>query len=195
MKQRVGIYGGTFDPVHYAHLILAREALEQLALEKVIFVPAAVSPHKQDMAPSPAAVRVEMLRCAIDGNSRFAVDARELHRPPPSFTIDTVEEIRRAEPQSEILYFIGSDNLPRLHTWHRFEELRKLVQFVVLERCNAPAPSEFTMVRRLIDISSTEIRNRVATGRSIRYLVPPAVEELIERHQLYKEPHRSLPKT
>jgi nicotinate-nucleotide adenylyltransferase len=131
-----------------------------------------------------------MLRAAIAGEPRFRIDDRELRRPPPSFTIETIEQFIAAHPACEISYFIGSDNLPRLHTWHRLEELKKLVRFVVLERGSTPSDSKLLTIRRLIDISATEIRNRVATGASIRYLVPPAVAEIIQRHQLYKEPTR-----
>jgi nicotinate-nucleotide adenylyltransferase len=187
---KIGIYGGTFDPVHHAHLILAREALEKLALEQVIFVPAAISPHKPDRVPTPSAIRFEMLRAAIDSEPRFCMDDLELHRPPPSYTYDSIVELRRRDPQQEMYYFIGSDNVPRLHTWHRFDELRQLVQFVVLHRGMAPVRCDFPVIARHIDISATEIRNRVATGRSIRYLVPPAVEEIIQRHQLYREPQQ-----
>lgn len=192
--RKIGIYGGTFDPIHLAHLILAREALEQLQLERVVFVPAAVSPHKLDQAAAPSLLRAEMLRAAINGESRFEIEEIELQRPPPSFTIDTVEEFHRRYADAEIFYLVGSDNLPRLHTWHRFDDLARLVRFVILARDMKPVDERYTTIRRLIDVSATEIRNRVATGRSIRYLVPPAVEEIIAREQLYKEPARSLPK-
>lgn len=191
---KLGIYGGTFDPIHNAHLILAREALEQLQLDRVVFVPAAASPHKVEQTAAAPAVRLEMLRAAVEGETRFEVDDIELRRPPPSFTIATVEELRRREPHTEIFYLVGSDNLPRLHTWHRFDDLQKLVHFVVLARGADPIDTRYTTIRRLIDVSATEIRNRVATGRSIRYLVPASVEEIIRRHQLYKDPAKSLPK-
>ena len=189
--RRIGVYGGTFDPIHHAHLILAREAMERLALEQVIFVPAAISPHKVGQQPTAADVRLEMLRAAIDGEPGFSVDELELHRPPPSYTIDTIEEFTRANRDAQILYFIGSDNLPRLSTWHRIDELRKLVQFVVLERSTAPASAEFQTIHRPIDISATDIRKRVASGTSIRYLVPTAVEEIIHRRRLYQETTKS----
>ena len=192
--RKIGIYGGTFDPIHNAHLILAREALEQLELERVIFIPAAVSPHKVGAMSASGALRLEMLQAAVDGEPGFEVDDLELHRPPPSFTIDTVEELKRRHATAEIFYLIGSDNLPRLHTWHRFDELQQLVRFAILARDEKPIESRHTTIRRLIDVSATEIRNRVATGRSIRYLVPASVEEIIRRQQLYKEPARSLPK-
>ncbi|HEX8679592.1 MAG TPA: nicotinate-nucleotide adenylyltransferase [Chthoniobacterales bacterium] len=188
--RKIGLYGGTFDPIHNAHLILAREALEQLQVERVIFIPAAASPHKLDHAAAPAAIRAEMLHAAIEGEPGFAVDELELRRPPPSFTIETAEEFRRRAPDAEIYYLLGSDNLPRLHTWHRFDDLAKLVRFVVLERGEAHSHPEFTTIRRLIDISATEIRNRVAAGRSVRYLVPPAVEEIIRRRAIYQEPQK-----
>jgi nicotinate-nucleotide adenylyltransferase len=188
--RKIAIYGGTFDPIHNAHLILAREALERLQLERVVFVPAAVSPHKLAQRSASAVARVEMLQAAIEGEPRFEVDELELNRPPPSFTFDTVEEFRRREPDAEIVCLIGSDNLARLQTWHRFAELQKLVEFVVLERGEGRSESNYRTIRRLIDISATDIRNRVATGQSVRYLVPPAVAEIIQSRALYQEHHR-----
>jgi nicotinate-nucleotide adenylyltransferase len=129
-----------------------------------------------------------MLRAAIDGETRFSIDELELSRPPPSYTFETMTELKRRNPQDDFFYLIGSDNLPRLETWHRFEDLRALVQFVVLHRGTGELRAEFPTVMRHIDISATEIRKRVASGRSIRYLVPPAVEEIIARHQLYRDP-------
>ncbi len=188
--RKIGIYGGTFDPIHNAHLILAREALEQLQLDRVVFVPAAASPHKLGQTCAPADARAEMLRAAVTGESRFEVDELELNRPPPSYTFDTIEEFRRRDATAEIFYLLGSDNLPRLQTWHRYDELASIVRFVVLERGEVQPDSQFATIRRLIDISATEIRNRVAAGRSVRYLVPPAVEEIIQRRALYQEPQR-----
>jgi nicotinate-nucleotide adenylyltransferase len=135
-----------------------------------------------------------MLQAAVEGEPRFEVSDVELRRPPPSFTVDTIEELQRRAPHSEIYYLIGSDNLPRLETWHRFEDLQKLVRFVVLARGAEPIDERYTTIRRLIDVSATDIRNRVATGRSIRYLVPASVAEIIRRHQLYQDTAKSLPK-
>ncbi len=193
--RKIGIYGGTFDPVHHAHLILAREALETLDLEKMIFVPAARSPHKMETPPTPAPLRLEMLRVAIAQEAGFVIDECELQRDPPSFAFDTVKEIRARERDAEFFYFIGEDNVPRLSTWHRFAELEKLVQFVVLDRTGRHAQPGYPIIQRHIDISSTDIRKRVARGRSIRYLVPAAVADIIARESLYREPDKSPPIT
>jgi nicotinate-nucleotide adenylyltransferase len=186
-RKKIGIYGGTFDPIHHAHLILAREAREELGLEQLIFVPAAVSPPKDSPVAS-AEMRLSMLGAAIEGETAFAVDECELRRAPPSYTIDTVEEIQQRQADSEIFYLIGADNVAALASWHRFERLQKMVRFIVLDRTDAQTNHPYEVVHRKIDISATDIRNRIASGRSIRYLVPPKVEEIIRRNNLYREP-------
>jgi nicotinate-nucleotide adenylyltransferase len=185
--RKIGIYGGTFDPIHHAHLILAREACEALELEKMIFVPAAASPHKMDQSAAPPKIRLKMVRKAIAGEPLFEVDDCELRRAAPSFTIDTIEIMKEREPGAQIFYFIGEDNVAGLTSWHRFQELERMVQFIVLDRRGFTSQTDYPVIRRHIDISATEIRKRVAERRSIRYLVPRAVEEIIEREQLYKE--------
>jgi len=115
------------------------------------------------------------------------VDDCELRRPPPSYTIDTVEEIRRRKNNAEIYCLIGEDNMDNLTNWHRFAELEKMVRFVVLDRTGQSPSHSYQLIRCKIDISATEIRKRVASGRSIRYFVPPAVEEIIRREKLYLE--------
>jgi nicotinate-nucleotide adenylyltransferase len=193
--KKLGIFGGTFDPIHHGHLILARDAVETLQLDRVIFIPAALSPHKLEEQPTPPAVRLEMLRAAIEGDPTFAVDAMELERPPPSYAIDTVETLRQRESGAELFFLVGEDNVAQLSTWHRFPELAKLVQFVVLDRSGLDTGHRYPAIRRHLDISATDIRKRVATGRSIRYLVPPAVAAIIYERQLYREPPKSPPKT
>lgn len=183
---KIAIYGGTFDPIHHAHLILAREARERLGLDKVIFVPAAVSPFKTATATS-GETRLSMLRAAIEDETGFAVDDCELRRPPPSYTIDTVSEIARRETDAEIYCLIGDDNVRDLSKWHRAEELKELVRFIVLDRTGHTVSHDYPVIGRKIDISATEIRKRVASGRSVRYLVPSAVEEIIRREKLYRE--------
>jgi nicotinate-nucleotide adenylyltransferase len=184
--RKIGIYGGTFDPIHHGHLILARQACEELGLDQLIFVPAAVSPFKNPAFAS-AELRLSMLQASIDGQDGFSADDCELKRPPPSYSIDTVLQIREREPNSELFWLIGADNASELNKWHRFDELKKLVQFVVLDRACRGEKQPYPVIQRNIDISATEIRNRVASGRSIRYLVPRAVEEIIRRENLYRE--------
>jgi nicotinate-nucleotide adenylyltransferase len=185
--KKIGIYGGTFDPIHHGHLILAREARERLGLERVIFVPAAVSPFKDAPATSPND-RLAMLEAAITDEDDFGIDQVELHRPPPSYTIDTIEAIRAREVHTELFYLLGQDNVADLAKWHRFDDLRELVRFVVLDRTGQKkANHPHLVVGRKIDISATDIRNRVASHQSIRYLVPPGVEEIIRSRRLYQE--------
>lgn len=185
--KRIAIYGGTFDPVHHAHLILARDALETLRLDKVIFVPAAISPLKKAAPVASGELRLAMLRAAIKGEPKFAADDCELRRSPPSYTIDTVEEVQRRNSGTGIYCLIGEDNVARLTKWHRFIDLTKMVHFVVLDRTGQRANHSYPVIDRKMDISATEIRGRVASGRSIRYLVPAAVEEIIRREKLYLE--------
>lgn len=186
---KIGIYGGTFDPLHTGHLILARDAVETLGLDRLVFVPNLCSPHKETRPPAPAESRLEMLRAAIEGEPCFAVDEMELHRPPPSYAVETVRELHRRHPGSDFFYLIGEDNLAELHTWREIESLKKLAQFVVLSRSGSgeKAPIPYPVLERRVEISSTEIRTRVAKGLSIRYLVPGKVLEIIQRQQLYKE--------
>ena len=185
---KIGIYGGTFDPIHHGHLILSRQACEELKLDQLIFVPAALSPFKKTAAQADGTLRLEMLRAAIQGQKDFIADDCELKRPPPSYSIDTVLEIRERDSDADLFWLVGADNVQGLREWRRFEELERLVQFVILDRGRAKkTPQVYPVVQRNVDISGTEIRNRVASGRSIRYLVPQAVEEIIRREKLYRE--------
>ena len=183
---RTALYGGSFDPIHHGHLILAREAMEQLALDRVIFIPAAQSPHKLTRIPAPPQVRLAMVRAAIAGETRFECDASETEREGPSFTVDTVETWRANFPNNEFFCLIGEDNVRELPTWRRYDELRGMVEFVVFGRDASAPPHDFPCVNRRVDISATEVRKRVAQRRSIRYLVPEAVREIIETHQIYQ---------
>lgn len=186
--ERVGLFGGTFDPVHLGHLILAESALEELDLDRIVFIPAAISPHKTTRPPSATAQqRLEMLRLAVEGNPRFSVDERELHRSGPSYAVETVRSLLGDHPGVRFLYFIGADNISELGTWHEIDELKNLIDFVVLDRGTgtAAAGGEFPVVGRRIDISSTEIRERLAKGLPVRYLLPSPVLDYIMTHRLY----------
>ena len=184
-SEKIGLFGGSFDPIHHGHLILARDAMESLGLDRVIFIPANVSPHKLAHAPSPARLRCEMVAAAIAGEPRFSMDACEAEREGPSYAVDTVRLMRRRSPQVEFFYFIGEDNVPALHTWREIDELMKLASFVVLARGNLEPAEGFPIISRNIDISSTDIRNRIARGLSVRYLLPDAVYAILARHQHY----------
>jgi nicotinate-nucleotide adenylyltransferase len=185
--KKIAIYGGTFDPIHHAHLILARQAIEALGLNKVILVPASISPLKKAAPVASGEVRLAMVQAAIKGEPEFEVNECELLRPPPSYTIDTVEDIRQRECDAAIYCLIGEDNIEQLPRWHRFAELEKTVRFVVLDRSGKQPSHSYQLIHRRIDISATEIRRRVAQNESIRYLVPDSVEEIIQREKLYRE--------
>ena len=193
--KKIGIFGGSFDPIHHGHLILAREALETHALDQILFIPAAQSPHKPGRTPAPAAARWAMLEAAIAGEPGFAATRVELDRPAPSYSIETVEQLHAQHPGTQFFFLVGEDNLEKLPTWHRFDDLARLVQFVVLDRTGTAAASSYPTLQRMIDISATTIRKRVASGHSVRYLVPEAVEQIIRRDQLYQGPTESNPKS
>ena len=185
--KKIAIYGGTFDPIHHGHLIVAREALEKLGVDEVIFIPARLSPLRKAAPIAKDEIRLMMIHAAIQNEPGFAVDDCELRRPPPSFTIDTVEQIKGRTGDATIYCLIGEDNVGTLTKWRRFSDLEKMVRFVVLDRSGQQPSHVYPVIRRKIDISATEIRKRVATGRSIRYFVPPAVEKIIRSNKLYLE--------
>ena len=132
--KKIAIYGGTFDPIHHGHLIVAREALERLGADEVIFIPARVSPLRKTAPIARDEIRLLMIQAAIENEPGFAVDDCELRRPPPSYTIDTVEQIRRRKGDATIYCLIGEDNVDKLTKWRRFADLEKMVRFVVLDR-------------------------------------------------------------
>ena len=190
--ERVGLFGGSFDPIHLGHLILAEAALEELDLDRIIFIPAGISPFKQDSPPgATAAQRLAMLRLAIEGEPRFSVDDRELRREGPSYTIDTVRSLMGDYPGVRFLFLIGADNLKDLPSWHSIGALMNLVDFALLDRGDAGTNPEcgFPIVRRRIDLSSTEIRDRFSKGLSIRFMVPGEVYEYLMTHAPYRSIH------
>lgn len=182
----MGIYGGSFDPVHHGHLILARDALEQLCLDSVIFLPAKISPHKTHSPPADALTRIAMLQAAIANEPGFLLDDREIHRTGVSFAIDTVKELQKSYPDADFYYLIGEDNLLDLPAWKEIEILRQLVTFVLFSRNQGnDLEGEMPVIQRNIAISSTEIRKRIALGQSIRYFVPEMVHQILKKTQLY----------
>jgi nicotinate-nucleotide adenylyltransferase len=186
-NEKIGLYGGTFDPIHNGHLILARDALERLELSKLVFLPARISPHKLDRPPAPPDARCRMVAAAIAGEPQFEMSACEIKREGPSFTIDTVRGFQERFPEASLYYLIGDDNLTELETWKDIAILRQAAQFVVLSRAGMPFLSQFPTITRHIEISSTEIRSRVARGLSVRYMVPLPACELIAELGLYRD--------
>jgi nicotinate-nucleotide adenylyltransferase len=186
---RIGLYGGSFDPIHHGHLILAREARELLGLERVIFLPARLSPHKLDRPPANAQARWQMLVAALEDEEGFFPDDRELLRQGPSYAIETVREIEREIPGAEIYYLIGEDNVAELGTWKESDELVQRVRMVVLGRRGQAPSHPWPIISRQVEISSTEIRNRVAQGRSVRYLMPEMSRQILLQNSLYSADH------
>jgi nicotinate-nucleotide adenylyltransferase len=190
-RLRLGIYGGTFDPVHHGHLLLARDALEQLRFDAVLFVPASRSPFKAHQAHATDAQRLTMLRLALKNETRFWLSPCELDRPAPSYAYDTALEIQEAFPRAELFWLIGADQLVALDQWHRAGDLRQMVTFALLPRGEAATPATSRTVLSLprprrVDISATEIRYRVKSRLPIDHLVPAPIAAYIKRHGLYR---------
>lgn len=187
----VGIFGGTFDPPHVGHLVAAQDALEGLGLDEVWFVPAHRSPFKgAALEGTPGGLRLAMTRAAVQGHPTFKVDARELERPAPSYTIDTVRSLSTGEPDRRWTLLVGADQWSSFDRWREASELARLVRVAVMTREGERAdrgpdlPHREVPVTR-IDVSSTLVRERAREGRSIRYLVPDPVRALIEANGLY----------
>ena len=196
---RVGLLGGSFDPVHTGHLILAEEAREQLDLAMVYFVPAGDPPHKRDRRLAPVAHRLRMAELAVAGNPHFQVSRADADRPGPHYTIDMVRIFKQQMPAGgELFFLMGYDSLAELPTWRKPQELLAACHLVALTRYNVPLdwnyleaklPGVRERVTLLdmpeIEIASHQIRARINAGRSIRYLVPEAVCEYIREQGLY----------
>ena len=185
---RLGIFGGTFNPIHLGHLLLAETARETLALDRVLFIPVQQPPHKRlrDLLPGPA--RMALIELAIRDHPAFVASDIELARPGPSYSIETVRILRRQFPAAKLFLLIGEDMLAV--GWLAWGELRRLCTVAAAHRPDSPRPASGRGVRWLpmprLDIASSDIRKRLAAGRSIRYLVPGAVERHIRQHQLYQ---------
>jgi nicotinate-nucleotide adenylyltransferase len=201
--RRIGIMGGSFDPVHLGHLIIAQDALERLELDEILFIPAAIPPHKQHLQQVDAKHRFNMLSLATETDLRFYVSDMEILRGGVSFTIDTVKALKKAYPHVEWMLLVGSDTLVDLQTWYKIDELLELCEVAsflrpgerdiagIREKVQLPRGPKQKLLGNLIEahlveISSTEIRMRVAEGLGIRYLVPPEVEMYIYEHGLYR---------
>ena len=191
---KIGFLGGSFDPVHFGHLIAAQDVLEQMHLDRLILVPAAQAPLKPSDVQSTAEDRLAMLRAAIEWDRRLEISDYELRKGGISYTIDSVRHFKAQFPQDELYWIIGGDQLPLLHKWKEIGELVQLVQFIFLERPKHPVKPhvEIDGLRlhrcdgHLIEISSSELRARISRGLSLHYFCPQKVIAYIEAKQLYR---------
>ena len=193
MSEAIGILGGSFDPVHNAHLALARAALAGLNLARILWIPGSTPPHRE--APLASGThRAAMVRLAIAGEPRFELDERELNKPTPGYTVETLEALRAGFGKDvELVLLIGGDQCARLETWHRWQDLFSLARIAVFARAGLPlagaAAGRVTVVPMdPLDISSTTIRARIAAGDPPRGLLPDVVLDYIETHRLYLTP-------
>ena len=206
----LGVFGGTFDPIHFAHLAVAEEAAEVLGLERVLFVPAGQPPHKLDRAITTAADRLAMVEAAIAGNDRFALDRLELERDGPSYTVDTLEALaRRRAPGGhapELTLILSADSYLDLAAWREPRRILELARLAVAPRDGYPVADAGFMTALFPDLadrvvflagprmrlSASELRDRARAGRSLRYLVPDAVAAYIDDHGLYRNSRRTV---
>jgi len=189
--QRYGLYGGSFDPVHCGHILVAQAACEELGLSRLFFIPAAQSPFKPQNSPAPAPERLRLLRLALAGQDRCEVDGQELARGGTSYTIETARMYRGRFPQAELFYLIGADHVPTLPSWREAEALAGLLHFVVIPRPGqgpVPLPPPFRgreLAGFPLGVSSSQIRARIKAGLAIHGLVPDAVAEALHNSKLY----------
>jgi nicotinate-nucleotide adenylyltransferase len=188
--KRIGILGGTFNPLHIGHLAIAEVAQERMELDRVVFVPSFEPPHKRLVYLAPAKDRLEMLRLSVKNNPKFDVSDYEVQKGGKSYSIDTVRHFQKEFGKETKLFFIvGGDSAPYLHTWKKIDELLKIVSFVVVNRPgNEDVGIEIphhSVIMPGIDISSSYIRRRILQGKSIKYLVPEEVFRYIEKHKIY----------
>lgn len=188
----VGLFGGSFDPVHHGHLITARVVQEALGLEAVWFVPAGEQPFKQGRHGAPAAARARMLELAIAGEPGWRVEPIELERSGPSYTVDTLRALRVREPGTEFALLLGADTARDLPAWHEAGALPGLATLVVFARAGEAPPAGLppgtrTVAVPRVDLSATAVRERVRTGRSIRYFVPEPVARWVAEQRLYED--------
>jgi nicotinate-nucleotide adenylyltransferase len=189
--ERLGLFGGSFDPVHCGHLLVAMAAMEELQLARLFFIPAAQSPFKPQRTHAPAGERLRLLRLALVGQCRYEIDDQEIRRGGTSFTIDTVRDYARRFPGAELLYLIGADHVVTLPKWRDAEELARLAEFVVIPRPGESVPSNIPPFRLRalkgfpLALSSSQIRERLRAGLGVHGLVPDAVGEAIRNSGLY----------
>lgn len=201
--QRIGIMGGTFDPIHIGHLFIAEEVLNEVGLDKILFIPVGIPPHKQESKVTDSQHRLTMAQIAVSGNANFQVSRIEVDREGPSYTVDTINHLKRIYNENTLFYFIiGTDAFFELDTWKNYKDLLKLVKLAVVTRVgyNNYALDEkiedyknrflaeiIKVVIPKLEISSTDIKSRIRQGKTVKYIVPEGVEQYIKKHGLYKE--------
>jgi nicotinate-nucleotide adenylyltransferase len=188
----IGLFGGSFDPVHHGHLVVGQVAAESLGLDSLRFVPAREQPFKQGSHGASPEQRVAMLELATAGARALAVERAELDRPGPSYTVDTLRAILAREPGVELILLLGADAAAELGAWREAAEIPRLARVVVFARAGVPVPASpliaGTVQVPAIEISATEVRRRAREGRTLRYWVPDSVAEYVARHRLYLDP-------
>jgi nicotinate-nucleotide adenylyltransferase len=189
---RIGLLGGSYDPPHNGHLLAGGDAIEVLGLDRLVWIPAAVQPLKQHVGATPAADRLAMVQLIADGDPRFGVDSIEIDRGGVSYTVDTLTSLAARWPGSELFWLVGADVATTFRKWREPDRIAELARLVVMRRSDDSTdvtgmPQGTTVLEtRRVDISSTEIRERVRAGKSIRGFVPDAVAEYIAAHRLYR---------
>lgn len=193
--KRTGIFGGTFDPPTKAHVAIANAALENLSLDRVIFLPANQNPHKQETVPTPAEIRVEMLRAVVEVNDAFSIDLCEIERRGLSYTYDTLQYLSEKLKDSELYFIQGADSLISFPRWYKYEELLELATFVFFPRVGWDIEEVDKEILKKVtlfnnphfDISSTMARNQIRDGKSVNDLVEGSVLNVIEKYKLYRK--------
>ena len=196
---RLGLFGGTFDPPHIGHLAVAEACREGAALDRVLWIPARVNPHKQGRDRTPGDVRLALVRAAIKGHPHFSASDVELRRDGASYTVDTLRHLRDEHPDADLCWIVGGDSLASFASWREPREILRLARLVAYPRPGADlggVPPWVLARTTLVDaprleVSSTEVRARVADGRSVRYLVPEGVREIVRERGLYRTPERT----
>jgi nicotinate-nucleotide adenylyltransferase len=188
---KLGLFGGSFDPVHLGHLLVAQAAIEELGLDKLFFIPAAQSPFKSESKIAPAEIRLQLLRLALAGKTNCEVDEQEIRRGGVSYTIETLRAYAKKFPAAKLFYLIGADNVAKLNEWREANELVKLAEFIAIPRpgetaAEFPKPFRGKILKGFpVEISSSQIRARVKAGLPIENLVPPFVAEAIHAAKIY----------
>ncbi|HLS53589.1 MAG TPA: nicotinate-nucleotide adenylyltransferase [Tissierellaceae bacterium] len=198
---KIGILGGTFNPIHHGHLILSEYIREEARLDKIIFIPTGISPHKDQEEVLNKHDRKEMLKLALASNPNYKISTIEIDRQGKSYTIDTIKKLKNIYPKDDLYMIIGADSLLELNTWKDYEDIISSIKIIVMDRqvsCREKLKEKITYYNKtyqgqikrietpIIEISATEIRRRIKRGKSIKYLLPELVEDYIIKNKLYR---------